>query len=185
MKLTSIYDQTRQVLQDLLDQYPLGTKQILVLGVSTSEVLGEKIGTHGSDDVAEAIFRAVEDVRQKHGFHIAYQCCEHLNRALVVEKRTADIFQLEEVTVIPAPKAGGAMAAYAYRQLADPVMVEHIQAHAGIDIGDTLIGMHLKHVAVPVRGTLKQVGKAHVTMAKTRPKLIGGSRAIYELEKKN
>ncbi|EGL81806.1 UPF0340 protein [Caldalkalibacillus thermarum TA2.A1] len=185
MKLTSIYAQTRQVLQDLLAQYPLGPKQILVLGVSTSEVLGQKIGTHGSEAVAEAIFNAVEETRQAHGFHVAYQCCEHLNRALVVERNTAELFQLEEVTVIPAPKAGGAMAAYAYRHLADPVMVEHIQAHAGIDIGDTLIGMHLKHVAVPVRGTLKQVGEAHVTMAKTRPKLIGGSRAIYELEKRD
>lgn len=111
---------------------------------------------------------------------MAFQCCEHLNRALVVEKELAIRERLEEVSVVPVPQAGGAMAAFAYRHLQDPTVVEFIKADAGIDIGDTFIGMHLKHVAVPVRVSVKTLGEAHVTLAKTRPKLIGGPRAVYD-----
>nr|WP_307398366.1 TIGR01440 family protein [Bacillus horti] len=167
------------MVDDLMLQTNLNEDHILVVGVSTSEVLGKKIGTAGAEGVATDLFAALHEVSQSSGFHLAFQCCEHLNRALVVERRTMKQFQLEEVSVIPAPQAGGAMAAYAYKQFQQAVMVEHIRADAGIDIGDTFIGMHIKHVAVPVRGSLSQIGEAHVTMAKSRPKLIGGNRAIY------
>lgn len=172
----------KQVLQDLLKAMPLSEKHVLVVGVSTSEVMGEKIGSAGSEKVAEALFSAITSLQKKHGFHLAFQCCEHLNRALVVERKTAESFGWQEVTVIPVPDAGGAMASYAFQHMNCPVVVEHIQADAAVDIGDTLIGMHLKPVAVPVRPSISRVGHAHVTMAKTRPKLIGGARAVYNWE---
>lgn len=172
----------KQVLQDLLQERALNEKHVLVVGISTSEVIGKRIGSEGSDEVAAALFAAIRDVQKQHGFHLAFQCCEHLNRALVVEQHTAETFGWTVVTVVPVPYAGGAMASYAFRHLDQPVVVEQIQADAGVDIGDTLIGMHLKHVAVPVRPSIKQVGHAHVTMAKTRPKLIGGARAVYNWE---
>jgi uncharacterized protein (TIGR01440 family) len=176
------YEGTMQVLSDLLRQFQLTEDHILVLGVSTSEVIGSHIGTAGTEDVAASIFQAVYEAKQKHGFHIAFQCCEHLNRALVVERETLKKFNLEEVSVVPVPRAGGAMASYVHKNLAQPAMVEHIRADAGIDIGDTFIGMHLKHVAVPVRSAIKEIGEAHVTLAITRPKLIGGVRAVYVVE---
>ncbi|WP_234410374.1 TIGR01440 family protein [Caldalkalibacillus mannanilyticus] len=178
-QLHSIYQGTQQVLTELLDTFPLTEEHILVLGVSTSEVIGSNIGTSGTEEVAAVIYRAASEFQEKYQFHLAFQCCEHLNRALVLEKKTAKQFQLEEVTVVPVPKAGGAMASYVYKQLQHPTMVEHIRADAGIDIGDTFIGMHLKHVAVPLRSSLRNIGEAHVTMAITRPKLIGGARAVY------
>lgn len=175
-----IFRQTVELLEDFLEQNPLKPDQILVVGTSTSEVLGHRIGTQGNEAVAREIYEAIESIRKKSPFHVAFQCCEHLNRALVVEKETAQTFGLEEVWVVPVPEAGGSMAAYAYRHLAHAVVVEKIQAHAGIDIGGTLIGMHLRPVAVPVRSKVKQVGQAPVILAKTRPKLIGGARAVYE-----
>ena len=171
------------VLRELVQAGKLGSGHIVVIGASTSEVLGERIGTSGSARVAEAIFRAVDKVRKEAGFSPAFQCCEHLNRALVVERQLLGRYpELEEVSVIPVRKAGGSMAAYAFRHLQDACVVESIQAHAGIDIGDTLIGMHLRRVAVPVRPTVRTIGQAHVTMAVTRPKLIGGARAVYTAE---
>jgi len=172
-------EQLSQALADLQAQASLRSGQVLVIGCSTSEVIGEKIGTAGTENVAETIFAALAEFRVSTGVELAFQCCEHLNRALVVERATAERLQLDEVTVIPVRQAGGAMASYAYHQLNDAVMVEHIRADAGIDIGDTLIGMHIKHVAVPVRSKVKSIGEAHITMAKTRPKLIGGARAVY------
>ncbi|MCF6093207.1 TIGR01440 family protein [Microaerobacter geothermalis] len=174
-----IKNQVIQLLTELLAKKKLGNKHILVVGTSTSEVLGEKIGTAGSEQVAKAIFEGIQQVRDQHGFHVAFQGCEHINRVLVVEEETADQFHLDEVTVVPVPKAGGAMAAYAFRYMNHPVVVEHIRADAGIDIGDTLIGMHLKPVVVPFRSQIRSIGHAHVTAAFTRPKLVGGERAIY------
>lgn len=182
---TAIYEQTVEALEDLIEQFPLGDEHLLVVGVSTSEVAGFKIGTQGSQDVAKHIFEAIHHLQQKRGFHVAYQCCEHLNRALVVRKPTVKAFGLEEVTVVPVPEAGGSMAAHAYQSWPDAVVVEAVKAHAGLDIGDTFIGMHLKPVVVPVRSRIKQIGAAHLTMAKTRPKLIGGSRAVYESTRGN
>ena len=181
-ELAAIQAQTRQVIDELQAAAGLTEEHLLVIGCSSSEVVGKRIGTGGSALAASAIVDAVLEAREQYGFHIAFQCCEHLNRALVVERATMKQFGYEEVAVVPAPRAGGAVASTAYRRLQQPVMVERIQAHAGIDIGDTFIGMHLRHVAVPVRPTIRQIGEAHVTMAKTRPKLIGGARAIYVLE---
>jgi uncharacterized protein (TIGR01440 family) len=172
--------QVDTVMQDLLNVASLGPGKILVIGTSTSEVRGERIGTSGSEDIAEAIFSVLDRTREVYGFQLAFQCCEHLNRALVVERTTAEQFGLDEVSAVPVRKAGGSMAAYAFSHMEDPVLVESIAAHAGIDIGDTLIGMHLRPVAVPVRPSIRSIGNAHVTMAFTRPKLIGGIRAVYE-----
>ncbi|WP_066072982.1 TIGR01440 family protein [Neobacillus soli] len=154
--------------------------QLLVIGCSTSEVIGERIGTSGTFEVAEMIFRVLKKLQVETGIQLAFQCCEHLNRALVIERSAANERGFDEVSVVPVRKAGGAMATHAYGQMDDAVVVEFIKADAGIDIGNTLIGMHLKHVAVPVRVKQKNIGHAHVTLAKVRPKLIGGARAVYE-----
>ncbi|MGM0875094.1 MAG: TIGR01440 family protein [Bacillota bacterium] len=173
------------LLADFNEQANLGKNDIVVIGCSTSEVIGEKIGTAGTEEVAKMIFHTLTTFKDTSGVHLAFQCCEHLNRALVIEKEVAEAKGFEEVTVIPVRQAGGAMATFAFQHMENPVVVEFIKANAGIDIGDTFIGMHLKHVAVPLRSKIKQVGAAHVTMAKTRPKLIGGTRAVYEATKEN
>ncbi len=180
MDLQLIEQQVKEIVTDVQQMAGLTQRHLLVIGCSTSEVLGQHIGKAGSADVAAAIFRGIRSVQETHGFALAFQCCEHLNRALVVEQETMERYGLEEVTVVPVPAAGGSMAAHAFTQFASPVVVEHISAHAGIDIGDTFIGMHLRHVAVPIRPRLRQIGEAHVTAARTRPKLIGGARAVYE-----
>ncbi|MBP3040551.1 TIGR01440 family protein [Bacillaceae bacterium Marseille-Q3522] len=171
--------QLKTLLQEFQDQAKLKPNDLLVIGCSTSEVIGRKIGTSGTMKVAEMIFRKLQQFCEKTSVNLAFQCCEHLNRALVVERKVAEARSFEIVSVIPVQHAGGSMATYAYSQLEDPVVVEFVKADAGIDIGDTFIGMHLKHVAVPVRTSVKQIGEAHVTLARTRPKLIGGSRAVY------
>ncbi|KML33411.1 TIGR01440 family protein [Rossellomorea marisflavi] len=168
------------ILQEFHDQVPLRKGQVLVIGCSTSEVMGEKIGTAGTIDTAELIYEELRKYADRSGVSLAFQCCEHLNRAIVIERETAEARGLDEVTVVPVRKAGGAMATHAYHRFQDPVIVEHIKADAGIDIGDTFIGMHLKHVAVPVRVSVRSLGHANVTLARTRPKLIGGNRAVYE-----
>jgi uncharacterized protein (TIGR01440 family) len=170
------------IAQELAVKSDLKPGKLLVVGVSTSEVAARPIGTSGSDRVAESIYLGLERVQHQYGFALAFQCCEHLNRALVMERETMERFALDEVSVVPAPKAGGAMASYAFRHLQEPSVVESVRAHAGIDIGDTLIGMHLRPVAVPLRPSIRTIGGAHVNMAYTRPKLIGGARAIYVLE---
>lgn len=167
--------------RELALQAGLDADKLLVVGASSSEVRGRRIGTGGSSDIASAIVRGVLDVRAEWEFHLAFQSCEHLNRALVTERRTAQVFGFEEVSAVPAPGAGGAVAAAAYRVLEHPLLVESVRAHAGIDIGDTLIGMHLRAVAVPVRLAVRQIGSAHVNAARTRPRLIGGARAVYTL----
>ncbi|MFC4768423.1 TIGR01440 family protein [Effusibacillus consociatus] len=181
LDLPGITQATRQVIEELQQKAQLSAEHILVIGASSSEVIGEKIGSAGSSEAAAAIVEAVLAARDQYGFHVAFQCCEHLNRALVVERDTLKTFGLEEVTAVPVPQAGGAVASTAFRSLKQPVLAERIQAHAGIDIGDTFIGMHLRPVAVPVRPSIKSIGQAHVTMAVTRPKLIGGARAVYIL----
>lgn len=170
------------VLLELVDAGHLREGQLVVIGTSTSEVLGYRIGTRGTERVAREIFEGVRRAREKAGFRPVFQCCEHLNRALVLERETLDRYPLlEPVSVVPVPKAGGSMAAYAYRSFREPVVVEAVRAHAGLDIGGTLIGMHLRPVAVPVRPTVRMLGHAHLQMAYTRPKLIGGERAVYSL----
>ncbi|WP_093794698.1 TIGR01440 family protein [Sporomusa acidovorans] len=179
--LATIGRQTVQATEELLKIAQLQPGQILVVGCSTSEVQGARIGSYGSEVVAARILTGLLRVCSWYQVSLAIQCCEHLNRALVVERPVAANHHLEEVTVIPVAKAGGALAAQAMREFAKPTVVEAISAHAGLDIGSTLIGMHIKRVAVPVRLTQKYIGEAYLTAARTRPKLIGGARAIYEL----
>lgn len=177
--------QLSTIIHEFAEQVQLTDKHIFVVGCSTSEVAGKKIGTAGTEQVAEMIFAQLKKFQEQTGVALAFQCCEHLNRALVIERKIAEERQLSEVSVIPVRTAGGAMATYAFEHFEDPVMVEHIAADAGVDIGDTFIGMHLKHVAVPVRTSQKVIGEAHVTLARTRPKLIGGARAVYERNQVN
>lgn len=153
--------------------------QLLVVGCSTSEIAGQRIGTGGGLEIAHAVLDGLLPEARAAGVDVALQCCEHLNRALVVEVEVAERYQLEPVTVFPIPKAGGSLASAGMRRLSRPVVVEKLQAHAGVDIGHTLIGMHLRPVAVPVRLGVKQIGHAHVVAARARPKLIGGARAVY------
>lgn len=180
--LSLIRSQLEVILRELAHAGGVERGQLVVIGTSTSEVLGEHIGTAGSEAVAREIYDAVEAVRHDIGFYPVFQCCEHLNRALVLEKEAMQRYGLEQVSVIPVPKAGGSMASYAFKRLAEAVVVETVQAHAGLDIGGTLIGMHLKRVAVPLRPSIRRIGEAHVQMAYTRPKLIGGARAVYTLD---
>ena len=154
--------------------------EICIIGCSTSEVIGEKIGSVGSMDVAKDIFTTLEKVQQETGVSFAFQGCEHINRAVTIEREQFNPLTMEEVTVVPDVHAGGSLATYAYQHMKDPVVVEHITVPIGIDIGQTLIGMHIKHVCVPIRTSVKQVGDAIVTIATSRPKKIGGERAKYE-----
>ncbi|ALC88700.1 hypothetical protein AM500_01960 [Bacillus sp. FJAT-18017] len=174
-----------EILEAFIDQVNLRSGSLMVVGCSTSEVAGKRIGTAGTMEIAELIYRQLDKFRDKTGVKLAFQCCEHLNRALIVERTTASDHNLEEVSVVPVRHAGGAMATYAFNRMEDAVVVESIQAEAGIDIGETLIGMHLKRVAVPVRVGRRRLGEANVTLAKTRPKLIGGPRAVYERTSEN
>ncbi len=177
--MKQITEQLTKAIADLQVHFPFERDHILVVGCSTSEVVGKKIGTAGTIEVADEIFRVLQGLQQQTGVQLAFQCCEHLNRALVVTKETAREARLTEVKVVPVHSAGGALASHAYQALPNAVIVENIQGDVGIDIGDTLIGMHLKAVAVPLRSTIKEIGQAHLTMAYTRPKLIGGNRAVY------
>ena len=169
-----------QLLSDFEEQVTLRPNTIFVVGCSTSEVIGQKIGTAGALEIAEAIFEPLQAFAKKHQLYLAFQGCEHINRAITMEATIADRFGYEPVYVVPVRTAGGSMSAYAYTQFDNPVVVETVKASAGIDIGQTLIGMHLKAVAVPVRTSVRMVGEAVVTIATTRPKLIGGERAVYK-----
>ncbi|MCS1352306.1 TIGR01440 family protein [Mechercharimyces sp. CAU 1602] len=176
--------QLEQVLHELEHQCELTAGKLLVVGVSTSEVMGNHIGTSGSEGVAESLLQVLLKWQQERSFQLAIQCCEHLNRALVVERSTMEKRDLQEVAAIPVVGAGGAMAAAAFRKFTDAVLVESLRGKAdlGLDIGDTLIGMHMREVCVPVRVSLRSIGEAHITLAKSRPKLIGGARAVYVCE---
>lgn len=165
---------------EIMNAAKLKAGNLFVVGCSTSEVLGGKIGTTSSPETARAVFAGIYRATQERGVYLAAQCCEHLNRAVILEAEAAAKYGYEEVNVVPQPKAGGSFATAAYQAFEEPVAVEHIKAHAGIDIGDTLIGMHLKDVAVPVRIGQKTIGEAHVVCARTRAKFIGGSRAVYD-----
>ena len=178
--LDEIKEEARTVAEQLLQTAALKKGDLVVVGCSSSEILAEQIGTHSSEEVGQAVFEGIWGELQKHGIFLAAQCCEHLNRALIVEEEAMEKYGLEQVNVIPAKKAGGSFATAAYKGFERPVAVEKIQAHGGIDIGDTLIGMHLKSVAVPVRIAQKTVGSAHVVCARTRLKFVGGQRANYD-----
>ena len=180
MELSEIREQAGKAAALVCDAAGLRAGDLFVVGCSSSEVCGEKIGTHSSVEVAEAVFEGIYGVLRERGVYLAAQCCEHLNRALVVERAACERFRREEVNVVPQPKAGGSFATAAYHAFRDPVAVESIRADAGLDIGGTLIGMHLKQVAVPVRLQLDHIGSAILLAARVRPKFIGGVRAVYD-----
>lgn len=179
LALSTIEQQARQAVSELLDAAKLQPGDIFVVGCSSSEILGGKIGHASSLEAAQAAFKGIYPLLQERGIFLAAQCCEHLNRALILERACARQYGYDPVSVHPQPKAGGSFATAAWRHMADPVAVEHVRAHAGLDIGCTLIGMHLRDVAVPLRLGVKHVGEAAVNAARTRPKLIGGVRAVY------
>ena len=178
MELEELKNQAAAAAAELAGTAKLKPGQIVVVGCSTSEVTGHRIGTFSAPEIGQALFEGVESVLKPLGIFLAAQCCEHLNRAIITEAEAvpgADI-----VNVVPQPKAGGSFATAAYKGFAHPVALEHIRADAGLDIGATLIGMHLKEVVVPVRLTHDRIGEARLTAARVRPKFIGGDRAVYD-----
>lgn len=164
--------------RQLAESAHLKKGQIVAIGCSTSETVGNTVGSHSIPEIGQAIFDGLNSVFEPLGIFIAGQCCEHLNRAIIIERDA--IRDAEIVNVVPQPKAGGSFATACYKSFKEPVAIEHIKADAGIDIGNTLIGMHLKEVAVPLRLKQDHVGKANVVFARTRPKFIGGERACYD-----
>lgn len=173
-----IYEQTTAAIAELCEKAKLKEGNIVVVGCSTSEVVGATIGTNSSPQTAGEIFSALYDYTKSKGIYLAIQCCEHLNRAIITERKAVPL--CEPVNVVPQPKAGGSLATQAYAGFEDAVAVEEIKADAGLDIGFTLIGMHLKKVAVPLRLENNKIGHATVLAARSRPKFIGGARAKYD-----
>lgn len=176
----NIYEQSYAAISELYDIAKLKEGSIVVIGCSTSEVVGSTIGTNSSFETAGEIFKGLYDFAKSKGIYLAIQCCEHLNRAIITERAAVPFADI--VNVLPQPKAGGSLATQAYADFEEPVALEEIKADAGLDIGFTLIGMHLKKVAVPVRLNNNKIGAATVLAARTRPKYIGGARAIYNNE---
>ena len=183
MDLAKIGAGTRQIVLDVLDKAALVEGDIFVLGLSSSEVVGGYIGQNSSLEVGQVIVKTILDILEEKDIFLAVQGCEHLNRALVVERALANKKDLEIVNVLPTLHAGGSGQLAAFQYMKDPVEVEFIVAQAGLDIGDTAIGMHVKHVQIPIRPILKELGAAHVTALASRPKLIGGARAAYTEDK--
>ncbi len=171
--------QAKQAVTEILQQAGLKKGDVFVVGCSSSTVAGQAFGTASSMDVAQAVFDGIYPELQSRGIYLAAQCCEHLNRAIVTENAVALKQNRDAVNAVPQPKAGGSFATITYRTMREPVVLEHIRADAGLDIGGVLIGMHLKEVAVPLTLTIKQIGEAHLTSARTRLKFIGGERAHY------
>ncbi|MCQ2429153.1 MAG: TIGR01440 family protein [Clostridia bacterium] len=180
--LTAVRADTERAVRELIDAAGLKAGQILVVGCSSSEIVGQRIGKGSSLEAAAAVVDALLPVLSEKGIFLAAQCCEHLNRALIVEAACAEQYGLETVWVKPQPHAGGSFATTVWDRFEDPVAVERIQAHAGMDVGGTLIGMHLRRVAVPVRLSVKMIGEAPVLFARTRPPYIGGPRAQYQTD---
>lgn len=178
--MSEIFDESYKAACELIATAKLKEGDVLVIGCSTSEVSGEKIGSASKPELAEDVFMGIWTATKENGIYLAAQCCEHLNRAIIIEKSLADRKNYDIVNVVPQPKAGGSFATKAYEHFDEPVAVEHIKGDAGMDIGDTLIGMHLKDVAVPVRLSVKSIGAAHLVCARTRAKFIGGIRAHYD-----
>ena len=176
----SIKAQATAAVSELLELSGAKRGEILVVGCSSSEMVGGTIGHASSLEAAEALFEAIAPILEARGIYLAAQCCEHLNRAIIVEAACAEKYGLEPVSVVPQPKAGGSFATTAWKNFSSPVAVEEIRAHMGLDVGGTLIGMHLRRVAVPVRLSVDRIGEALLLAARTRPKFIGGIRARYE-----
>ena len=178
--IKELYEQAKKATEELVSVAKLKKGDLVVVGCSSSEIGGSKIGTDSNLENAESVFAGIYDVLNKNGIFLAAQCCEHLNRALIIEADKADIDGYEQVNAIPQPKAGGSFGTTAYRRFKHPVAVEEVKADAGLDIGGTLIGMHLKKVAVPVRLSEDHIGRAILLAARVRPKYVGGQRAVYD-----
>lgn len=178
--LEKIKEEARVAVSELVECAGLVAGDIFVVGCSTSEVTGHTIGKASIPPAAKALLDGIYPVLKERGIYIAAQCCEHLNRAIIMEKACAEKYGIEIVSVRPQPKAGGSFATAVYETLEHPVATEGVRAHAGIDIGGTLIGMQLRAVAVPVRLSISRIGEANILCARTRPKYIGGPRAHYE-----
>jgi uncharacterized protein (TIGR01440 family) len=176
----TIIKEAEAAIDGILVSTNLKCGDIFVVGCSSSEILGSKIGKGSSYEAAKLVYNVFAPKLAEKGIFLAAQCCEHLNRAIVIERSCAEKYGYDPVAVIPQPKAGGSFATITFEKMADAVVVERISAHAGIDIGGTLIGMHLRQVAVPLRVDVKKIGEAGIICAYTRPKFIGGSRAVYE-----
>ena len=174
-----IKEQAENAVRELLEVSKLQPGDLLVIGCSSSEIMGERIGKGSSMEAAQAVYEGIAPILQQRGILLAAQCCEHLNRALIVERSTAEKFGYEPVNVRPWAHAGGSFATTVWEHMEQPAAVEHVRAHAGMDIGDTLIGMHLREVAVPVRLSIRKIGEASLVCARTRPRFIGGERARY------
>ncbi len=172
--------QAKTAVLEIIKEARLCAGDLFVVGCSTSEVAGEHIGKGSNFDIARALYEGIAPTLAEENIFLAAQCCEHLNRAVILEKAAAEKFGYEQVNVVPQPKAGGSFATLCYENMAQPVAVETVCAHAGLDIGGTLIGMHLKQVAVPLRISLDMIGKARILCARTRPKFVGGIRAHYD-----
>ena len=182
LDLASLEEESYLLCKEFIEKAKLKKGQLFVVGCSTSEVLGEKIGTASSYSTAEALFRGISRAAKEAELYLCTQCCEHLNRAIITEREAAVMHGLNPylVNVIPKEKAGGSFSTVAYESFREPVALEKVRADGGIDIGDTFIGMHLKEVAVPLRLSKKTLGSAHLTAARVRPKFVGGSRAVYD-----
>ena len=178
--LDQIAAEATEIIEELIETANMKPGQIMVIGCSSSEIAAHTIGRYSSKEVGETVFNALNNVAKKHQIYLAAQCCEHLNRAIIIEREAAKKYGYEIVSVVPQPKAGGSFATTAYKNFENPVALENVKADAGLDIGLTLIGMHLKSVAVPVRLSLSKIGEANIVAARTRPKFIGGERAKYE-----
>ena len=179
METAQITAQAQQAAIELLEAAHLETGDLFVVGCSSSEIIGGRIGKQSSMEAAQAVLEGIRPVLQAQGVSLAAQCCEHLNRAIVVERAVARERGYEIVAAVPQPHAGGSWATCCWQAFTDPVLVEEVRAEAGMDIGGTLIGMHLRRVAVPVRLSLDHIGQAVLLCARTRPKFIGGARAVY------
>ena len=177
-----IKEQAQCAITELLAQADLKKGDVLVVGCSSSEIVGGRIGKDSSMEAAGAVYAGIAPVLAEKGIWLAAQCCEHLNRAIVIEREAARRYNLPIVAAVPQPHAGGSWATNCWRTFREPVLVEGVQAAAGMDIGGTLIGMHLRRVAVPLRGSLDHIGQAGLLCARTRPPFIGGARAVYSEE---
>lgn len=177
--LSNIKMQAKKAITELIEISGIKSGEILVIGCSSSEIMGGDIGKASSIDAAKAVFDGIYPILKQKGIYLAAQCCEHLNRALILEQEATEKFGYEIVNVCPQVKAGGSFATVVWQNMEHPVAVEHVKASAGLDIGNTLIGMHLKEVAVPVRLSISKIGEAPLVCARTRPKFIGGERAVY------
>ncbi len=177
--LNNIKNEAEKAITELIEISGIKSDELLVIGCSSSEIVGGEIGKESSIEAAKAVFDGIYPILKEKGIFLAAQCCEHLNRALIIEKDAAEKYGYEIVNVMPQQKAGGSFATTVWQNMDCPIAIERIKAHAGLDIGNTLIGMHLKEVAVPVRLSINKIGKAPIVAARTRPKFIGGERACY------